>query len=164
MKKKKLSTKRITDSRLFWLLISLVISLVIWIYVTSLQSDEYHQVFRNVPVEFVGTSVLRDTKGMEITDVDVSTVNVEISGPRRIIGAWSASDLVAQIDVSRLSQSIYTEIPYTIVFPSRTDTSNVSVVKRYPETVSFTVSNVIDKTVQVKGSFLGEIAEGYKTL
>lgn len=159
--KKNISKKRITDSNIFWLLISLVISLVIWIYVTSLQSDEYHQVFRNVPVEFVGTSVLRDAKGMEITDVDVSTVNVEISGPRRIIGAWSSSDLVAQIDVSRLSQSIYTEIPYNVVFPSRTDTSNISVVKRYPETVSFTVSKVIDKTVQVKGSFLGEIEEGF---
>ena len=155
------STKRITDSNVFWMITSLVISLIIWIYVTSIQSDEYHQVFRNVPVEFTGTQVLRDTKGMEITDVDVSTVNVEISGPRRIIGAWSSSDLVAQIDVSRLSQSIYTETPYTVVFPARTDTSNISVVKRYPETVSFTVSKVIDKTVQVKGSFLGEIAEGF---
>ena len=63
--------------------------------------------------------------------------------------------------MSRLSQSIYTEIPYNVVFPSRTDTSNISVVKRYPETVSFTVSKVIDKTVQVKGSFLGEIEEGF---
>ena len=161
MKKNNNPLKKITDSKLFWLLTSLVISIIIWIYVTSVQSDEYHQVFRNVPLEFVGTSVLRDSRGMEITDVDVTTVNVEISGPRRIIAAWSSSDLVAQIDVSRLSQSIYTEVPYTVVFPSRTDTSNISVVKRTPETVSFTVSNVIDKTVQVKGSFLGEIADGY---
>ena len=43
--------RKITDSKLFWLLISLLLSLVIWIYVTSLQSDEYHQVFRNVPDE-----------------------------------------------------------------------------------------------------------------
>ena len=77
--KKNISKKRITDSNIFWLLISLVISLVIWIYVTSLQSDEYHQVFRNVPVEFVGTSVLRDAKGMEITDVDVSTVKAVLN-------------------------------------------------------------------------------------
>ncbi|MBR0351845.1 MAG: hypothetical protein IJH53_01410 [Oscillospiraceae bacterium] len=153
--------KKITDSRLFWLLTSLLISLVIWIYVTSLQSDEYRQVFRNVPVEFVGTASLRSSKGMEITDADVSTVTVEISGPRRIIGAWDSSDLVAQIDVSKLSQSIYTSQQYSVAFPEGTDTSNISVIRRYPETVTFTVSNVIDKTVQVKGSFLGEIEEGY---
>ncbi len=161
MNKKNRSTKRITESRLFWLLTSLVISLVIWIYVTSLQSDEYRQVFRNVPVEFVGTASLRSSKGMEITDADVSTVTVEIAGPRRIIAAWDSSDLVAQIDVSKLSQSIYTSQQYTVAFPDGTDTSSISVIRRYPETVSFTVSSVIDKTVQVKGSFLGEIEEGY---
>ena len=161
MNKKNKSTKKITDSRLFWLLTSLLLSLVIWIYVTSLQSDEYHQVFRNVPVEFVGTASLRSSKGMEITDADVSTVTVEISGPRRIIGAWDSSDLVAQIDVSKLSQSIYTSQQYTVAFPDGTDTSSISVVRRYPETVNFTVSSVIDKTVQVKGSFLGEIADGF---
>ena len=155
------SKKRITDSKVFWLLTSLVLSLIIWIYVTSLQNDEYRQVFRNVPVEFTGTSVLRDSKGMVITDVEVTSVTLEISGPRRIVGAWKSSDLVAQIDVSKLSQSIYTNQQYTVVYPSGTDTSGLSVVRRYPDSVSFTVSSVIDKTVQVKGSFLGEIAEGY---
>ena len=155
------SKKRITDSKVFWLIVSLMLSLIIWVYVTSLQNEEYRQVFRNVPVEFVGTNVLRDSKGMVITDVEVSSVTVEISGPRRIIGAWKGSDLVAQVDVSKLSQSIYTNQQYTVVYPSGTDTSGISVVRRYPDTVSFTVSSLIDKTVQVKGSFTGEIAEGY---
>ena len=146
---------------MLWAVISLLASLIIWVYVTSIDSDEYRQVFRNVPVEFVGSDVLRSSKGMEITSVDVSSVTVEISGPRRIIGSLSSSDLVAQIDVSRLSQSIYTSQQYTIMFPDGTDTSNISVIRKTPDTVTFTVASVIDKTVQVKGSFLGEVAEGY---
>lgn len=157
----KKTTQKNNNSVLAWAFVSILASLIIWVYVTSIESEEYHQIFRNIPVEFVGSSVLRNSKGMEITDVDVSSVTVEISGPRRIIGSLSSADLVAQIDVSRLSQSIYTSQQYTVMFPDGTDTSNISIIRKTPETVSFTVSNVIDKTVQVKGSFLGEIAEGY---
>ncbi len=161
MNKTTKTIKKIYNSSLFWILISLIASLIIWIYVTSIQSDEYHQIFRDVPVEFVGSDVLRNTKGMVITDAGVSTVTVEISGPRRVIASLASSDLVAQIDVSRLSQSIYTSQQYTVIFPDGTDTSNITVLKKTPETISFTVSSVIEKTVQVKGSFQGEIAEGY---
>lgn len=153
--------KKIYNSRVFWAIVSLALSLTIWVYVTSIESDEYRLVFRNVPVELVGDSTLIDSKNLAITDLDVTKVNVEISGPRRIVGSLSATDLIAQVDVSKLSQPAYTSQTYSVAFPDGTDTSKVTVIKKSPEIVNFMVSNIIDKTIPVKGSFEGSIAEGY---
>ena len=115
MMKKTSLMRRIYDSKTFWLIVSLLASLAIWVYITSVESDEYKNTIRGVRVELVGEDVLRSNKNMVVTDVDTSTVTVEIIGPRRIVASLSASDLVAEIDVSKLSQAAYTSQQYTIV-------------------------------------------------
>ena len=152
---------KLIESKLFWAVVSLLAALVFWSYVTSVESDEFTQVFRNVPVEIVGEDSLRNNRNLVITDVETSTVTVEITGPRRIVAALTYSDLTAQVDVSKLTQSTYTSQAYSIVFPDRTDTSSIQIVAKIPETVNFTVSQQTSKSITVKGSFNGETADGY---
>lgn len=153
--------RRIYDSKTFWLIVSLLASLAIWVYVTSVESDEYKNTLRGVRVELVGEEALSNNKNMVITDVDTSTVSVEIIGPRRIVASLSASDLVAQIDVSKLTQAAYTAQQYTIVYPDNTDTTKIRETSKYPEVVNFMVSENITKAVLVRGSFEGNLAEGF---
>ena len=142
--------KKLYDSRAFWMIVSLLASLAIWVYVTSMQSTEFSQTFYGVEVELVGESTLRETKNMVITDLDTSTVTVRIKGPRRIVAGLDPSDLKACVDVSKLSRSAYTTQQYYISYPDGTDS-----------TISFMVSPLNTKTVQVRGSFDGSLAEGY---
>lgn len=155
--------KKLYNSNLFWIIVSLLLSIVMWVYVTSIESDDFRQTFRGVQVEVVGESALRTSKNMVITDLDTSYVTIDVVGPRRIVGALSASDIVAQLDVSKLSRVSFTSQQYSVVFPEGVDTSKITVTRKTPETVSFVVTNMAEKTVQVKGSFVGSIAEGYKS-
>ena len=155
------TSKKITESRLLWIIVSLVISLALWVYVTASENDEVKQTFRGVRVELVGESVLKDSKGMVVTDLSTSTVNIEVTGPRRIVTGMSASDITAQIDVSKLSQAAYASLSYTINYPNGTDTSNLLITRKIPETVNFMVSKVSEKTIPVRGSFDGSTALGY---
>ena len=143
------------------MIISLLASLTIWVYVTSMQSDQYKLEFHDVPVELVGEDTLRDTKNMVITDLDTSTVSVTVVGPRRIVAGLSGTDLKACVDVSRLSRSAYTTQQYYISYPEGMDTTNIDDSGRSPSTVSFMVSPLNSKTIQVRGSFDGSLAEGY---
>ena len=113
--KKTSPIKKLYNSRAFWLIISLFASLAIWIYVTSSESTEIRQVFRNVRVDIVGEETLLSSREMVVTDLSASTVTVEVVGPRRIIGVMDSSDLVAQVDVSKLSQTGSTTAKYEIV-------------------------------------------------
>ena len=153
--------KKLYNSRAFWMIISLLASLTIWVYVTSMQSDQYKLEFHDVPVELVGEDTLRDTKNMVITDLDTSTVSVTVVGPRRIVAGLSGTDLKACVDVSRLSRSAYTTQQYYISYPEGMDTTNIDDSGRSPSTVSFMVSPLNSKTIQVRGSFDGSLAEGY---
>lgn len=159
--KKTSPIKKLYNSRAFWLIISLLASLAIWIYVTSSESTEIRQVFRNVRVDIVGEETLLSSREMVVTDLSASTVTVEVVGPRRIIGVMDSSDLVAQVDVSKLSQTGSTTAKYEIVYPSGTDKRNITEVAMRPSTLSFVVSKLTQKTVPVRGGFEGELAEGY---
>lgn len=153
--------RKLYDSRAFWGIVSLVASLVFWIYVSSVETEEFKQTFRGVKVELVGENLLRDSKNLVITDLDTNTVTIEVVGPRRVVAGLDNDDIVAQVDVSKLSRSAYTSQQYAVVFPDGTDTGSISVTRKMPETVNFLISPQTSKSIQVRGSFDGTLADGY---
>lgn len=143
------------------MVVSLLISITLWLYVSSVDKEVITQPFRGVKVELVGENLLKDSRNMVITDMDTSTVTVILEGPRRIIGSWDSDSITAQIDVSKLSRAAYTSQQYVISYPDGTDTSSISVVRKTPETINFMVSPQVSKTIQVRGSFDGKLADGF---
>lgn len=160
MKKRNLG-RRILDSRLFWVIVSLMGSLSIWVYVISTENSDVTQIFRGVRVEIVGEEALQSNRNLIVTDVDANTVRVEINGPRRIVDALESDDLIAQVDVSKLTRPAYASMKYKIIYPSGVDTRNVSEVRYSPETVNFTVSLLNTVSVPVRGTYGGKLAPGY---
>ena len=132
MEQKKQKT-RIFDSKLFWIIISLLASLSIWTYVASTENSVVTQIFRGVQVEIVGEDTLRNSKNLIVTDVDTNSVRVEIRGPRRIVDALESDDLIAQIDVSKLSRAAFASMKYKLVYPDGVDTRNLAEVSYSPE-------------------------------
>ncbi|MCR5137472.1 MAG: hypothetical protein K6C12_10365 [Oscillospiraceae bacterium] len=160
MEKRKLR-KSILDSRIFWMIVSLLGSLAIWTYVISTENSDVTQIFRGVQVEIVGEDTLRSAKNLIVTDVDTSSVRVEINGPRRIVDALNSEDLIAQVDVSKLTRAAYASMKYKIIYPNNVDTRNVTEVRYSPETVNFTVSMMNTVTVPVRGAYEGSVAAGF---
>lgn len=159
--KMKARLNKLYNSKAFWAIVSLIASLVIWVYVSSVETEEFKQTFRGVRVELAGETLLRDSKNLVVTDMDTSTVTLEIVGPRRIVAALDSDKIYAQIDVSKLSRAAYTSQQYAVIFPDGTDTSNLTVLRKTPEIINFMVSSLTTKTIQVRGSFDGSIAEGF---
>ena len=153
--------RKLYNSRIFWVIIALLASLTLWVYVIGQETEEYKRTFPGVKLELVGEDILLNSRNMVITDLNTSTVTVEISGPRRIVGSWSSDDLIAQVDVSKLTQSAFTSLQYTVKFPDGTDTSGVKTKSKTPETVNFMVSAQTKKIIPVVGSFEGSVAEGF---
>lgn len=153
--------RRIFDSRVFWAVVSLLASFAIWIYVTSADASDFRQTFRNVRVELVGEDTLRASRNLVVTDLDVGSVTVVISGPRRIVNPMDSDDLIAQVDVSKLSTAAYTSLKYDIVYPSGVSERELTVERKSPEYVTFNVSPLTSKEVPVRGGFEGKPDDGY---
>ena len=74
----KANLRKLYNSKAFWFIISLICSMIIWVYVASVETEEFKQTFRGVHVQLVGETLLRDSKNLVITDMDTSTVTVEV--------------------------------------------------------------------------------------
>jgi len=153
--------RKILNSRILWAILSLLLALAMWSYVAGLNADEFKRTFHGVRVELVGEDIIRNSRDLVVVSMDADSVDVEIVGPRRVVAALSRDDLVAQVDVSRLTQASYTSQPYTIVFPDGTDASSLRTSSKTPETINFMVSLLTKKTIPVRGSFEGSLAEGF---
>ena len=153
--------RKIYDSKIFWLIVSFLVSLSVWVYVTSVETVQSTKTFRNVQVDVIGEDTLLNSRNMVVTEVDPIGVTVEIRGPRRVVNALESEDLLAQVDVSRLTQAAYTSLNYTIVYPSGTDRRNLTVVSRSQDSISFMVSKLTEKQIPVLGGFEGRIEQGY---
>ena len=105
-----------------------------------------------------GTDVCREIRRSSNAPILMVTAK---SGEDDIVAGLDASDIKACVDVSKLSRSAYTTQQYYISYPEGTDTSNIDDISRSPSTISFMVSPLNTKTVQVRGSFDGSLAEGY---
>ncbi len=152
---------KLYENKGFLIVVSFILAFLMWIYVTSTVTDEVTRTFTGVRLELSGENTLRDSKGLVITDVSTGNVNVSISGPRRVVASLNSGDLTAMIDVSKLSQSAYASVQYSIVYPNNIDTSALSVQRKLPESVNFMVSKQVDKEIPVRGSFNGQVAAGY---
>ena len=153
--------RKLYDNRVFWMVISLLASLTIWVYVTSGETEDFKTTFRNVRIEIVGEDTLRSSRNLIVTDLNTNTITVEITGPRRVVAPLDSEDLVAQVDVSKLTRAAYTTLKYDIVYPSSVDERYITEEKKTPEYVNFTVSQLITKPIQVRGGYEGRLAEGF---
>lgn len=160
MKKTNLFYK-IYNRKLFWMVVSLLVSVILWIFITGEEMEEYRRTFPGVKVELVGESSLRDMRNLVITDLDTNTVTVELVGPRRIIASMNAADLTAEVNVGQLMRSAYTSQRYDLVFPDGTDSSKITINRQTPEVVNFMVSEITKKSIPVSGSFDGSLAPGF---
>ncbi|MCR5664404.1 MAG: hypothetical protein K6G17_05935 [Oscillospiraceae bacterium] len=161
MKNKTNLFDRIISSRLVLIIFSLLVSLIVWIYLASQDTVEFKKTFPGVRVELVGEDILRNARNMVVTDLDTNSITVEVVGPRRVVSALSSDQIVAQVDVSKLTQAAYTSQTYTVLFPDGTDASSLTTTNRTPETVNFMISSLTQKTVPVRGSFEGTVAVGF---
>ena len=80
---------------------------------------------------------------------------------RRVLGNLSSADLSAVIDVSGISQAREMQVSYSLQYPTNVDKSSITVLSKSPETISFSVVQEANKTLEVKGVFTGSVKEGY---
>lgn len=159
MEKKKTISK-IYDSKIFWIIVSLIFSLIIWSYISNINGAYMEKTFSDIEVQFKGEAELLADKSLAITDVETSSVTVRIRGSRTVIAKLRESDIKAVIDVSSITQPNDMSWTYELVFPNDVDRSDITIISRSPDTIKFSVVKNASKTVPVKGSFEGTIDDG----
>lgn len=157
----KTTIKKIVDTRIFWIIISLLFSVILWCYVTMEQGAKIERSFSGIAVSFSGESTLKE-KELIITEIKNETISLTLSGNRQVISQLSASDIRVTADVSEIDETGTENLTYTVKFPSNVDTNAITIVKSSSEFVTFDVEKLATKNITVKGVFEGSVADHYK--
>ncbi|MCM1062981.1 MAG: CdaR family protein [Eubacterium sp.] len=138
-------------------LASLLLAAILWFLVVQLDDPKKSQTFYNIPVTLVNTELLeQEDKFYEVLD-NTDSVRVTVTAPTSIIGQLRATDIVAEANVSRLTDINTIPITYSIL--------NVGIdsgsVKGDHDTVRLNIEQNATRWVKVQYTTAGEVAEGY---
>ncbi len=152
---------QVLDSHVFWVIFSLAVALIMWIYYTSNYGATRTQTFYGVEVTFTGQEAMRDTLNLVVSDQDTSTVNVTLTGTRRDISQITSADLKAVVNLTNITMAGYRTMSYSISYPTTVNQAGIRETSKSPSTIGLQISKLSTKTFPVTGVFEGTTAEGY---
>ena len=157
--------KKILDSRVLYLVLSVLLTVGLWCYVTGTTGTEEDQTYRNVPVVFDGLDILND-RDLMITSTNVTT-NVTIratpSVHARLSQGANNGDLTVTAKVSGISEAGSHSIAYTVNLPAGVSGSEVNFISTTTRgnVVTIDVARHLSRRIPLEGVFKGSVAEGY---
>ena len=148
-------------SKILWMMLSLVLAFFIWTYYSMNYATEITRTFYGVEVTYSGDTALRDSLSLIVSNEEVTSVNVTLTGSRRDLARLTSADLKAVVNLSNVTSAGYRTMSYTISYPNSVYGSSIQVQSQSPQTVGLQISKLATRTVNVAGSFIGTVAEGY---
>lgn len=156
--------KKFTESKPFNIILSLLVAIGLWVYVTSVVNNEGVANVRSLPISVLGEDVLSG-KGLMIDSGTKLTVNLRLTGSRTALNNITANvsdNLTATVDVSAINEPGTFELPVRINIRSGMTTGSVTVENRNALTTSLSVSKRMDKPLDVRVALAGSVPEGYR--
>ena len=138
-------------------LLSVMIAVVLWFVVVMTNNPKDTKTFYDVPVKLVNVELLaKEGKVYEVLDgTDLVRVTVEM--PRNRMGELTKEDIVAEADVSKLTEINTVPITCSVINPDL----NISDIKCSRDAVRLSVEEEAKKWLNVQAIPLGNVGDGY---
>jgi len=151
-----------TKSKLYSLVLSLLISFGLWLFVVNNVSREDDRTYYNVPVVMEGESVMNE-RNLMITSKSANTVSLHLSGARSDLNKLSAgNNLTVKVDLTKIYEP-GEKIPltYTPVYPGDVSEGAITVESKSPTDLYVNVDYRRTKEIPVSVKWGGERSENY---
>lgn len=138
-------------------LVSVILAVVLWFMVVMISNPKDSVTFSGIPVNLIHTELLEEEEKLYEVLNNTDKVRVTVEAPRKVIDQLRSSDIVAEADVSRLTEVNTIAINCSVL----NSAVEVSSITSSPDVVQLNVEDKATKWVNVKPYTTGEVAEGY---
>lgn len=125
------------------LILSIVVAIFMWTYVTTSTNPSTNRTFRNVPIIIQNQDKLEDRGYTIVSKDDISSVNVRLTGSRDNIVSLKADDIQASINVMAASEGI-NSLDVKVDTPSGIYLDNVD-----PAKINLNIQRILEKSIPV---------------
>lgn len=150
---------RLKESKLLYMVLSVLIACVLWLYVVGDVNPDTEMPVRDIPIVLTGQDVL-ESRGLMLTQQSQQSLNLKVQGKRNSLINLTNENILITADLSSLSEGGTYELKCSINLPSSNALVTVHDRDRYRVTV--TVEEKVTRSVEIRGDFTGSVAEGYQ--
>lgn len=154
----------VLKSKAFYIVFSVLASIALWMYVSYIDNPDVTIPVSGIRVEFLGEDTLTDNN-LIITGVDENAITLRFTGKRNDLSTLSNSNVTVSVDLSGTAVAGVAgvhQLSYTVNYPDNISASDAVVTGASVDYITVTVEKLLEKTVPVKGSYEGEIVDGYQ--
>lgn len=144
-----------------YVVISILIAVVFWLYVDNLGANESEIRLYNIPVTFVGENEELADRGLLLTSGGDTTIDLQLQGRRQAIFKINKSNIKVLADVRNITSTGAQMLDYTLSYPSNVSPSSVTIASASMYKIPVEVGKLYSKNIQIVTDVSGSLPDGY---
>ena len=152
--------QRIQNSKWVFVLISVFLAVIFWMYVRNDLDPPGSRTIYNVPVTLTGETIL-ESQGLTITAVSDTAVDLKITAPISILNKLSNRNLSVTVNVSQCTEGEQI-LQYDVNWPRDVSTAEITKESQEPAAITVMVARLYSKTFEIQPVLKASIAPGYQ--
>ena len=154
--------RKFRNSKGFYVLLSVCMATMLWMFVRQSIDPAQDGVIRNIPVVISGEHVLED-QGMTVKSITAETVTLKVNAPLSSLERMRGNQAMSvTVDVSKYSVPGEYSLNYTINYPSGVNPDDVMLNERIPAKIGVVIDTLNSATFTIQPRLEGSVAEGYQ--
>lgn len=137
-------------------IISVIIAIVIWVYITIVMDPAVEVTVRDLPIQFIGQETL-NSKGLAVISESATSVTVNVKGSRKKMGNNDMKTIIAKADVSTVSGEGVSVVPIEIVVPFE----NQGITNQSLYSVDVKIEGFVEREMHIDVNTSGTLAQSY---
>ena len=146
----------------FYLVISILVALGIWVYVDITQDITASKEISNIPVEFQGEDTTLAERGLMLLPDSETTINLKLEGAKSILAQLDTAKLRVQADLSAVTETGIQTVPCRVIYPEYKFSSRLTATTPTNSfNITIDVGELYSREVEIHCDIQGTVAEGY---
>ena len=146
----------------FYLVISILVALGIWVYVDITQDITASKEVSNIPVEFQGEDTTLAERGLMLLPDSETTINLKLEGAKSILAQLDTAKLRVQADLSAVTETGIQTVPCRVIYPEYKFSSRLTATTPTNSfNITIDVGELYSREVEIRCDIQGTVAEGY---
>ena len=146
----------------FYLVISILVALGIWVYVDITQDITASKEVSNIPVEFQGEDTTLAERGLMLLPDSETTIELKLEGAKSILAQLDTAKLRVQADLSAVTETGIQTVPCRVIYPEYKFSSRLTATTPTNSfNITIDVGELYSREVEIHCDIQGTVAEGY---
>ncbi len=153
--------EKIASSRTVLIIISCLASIILWLYVESVENIDADRTISGIPLNYIGEADILADRQLIVMNKDAQTVDLTIYGKRRDVYAINREDINVSVDLTDIRSTGTVDRVYDVSFGGSVNSQDIYILDKSPAYVTVEIDRMSSRQIEVRSESNITVAENY---